>query len=299
MFIQTEDTGNPEIVKFAPGREITGSRTRNYADSGEAAEASPLAVRLFALDGVGAVSLGADWISITKSAAADWALLRPAVLRAIMEHFKAGEPVLTPGRDDGAQENGPQENGPGDNGPRDNGEDDEITAKIRELVETRIQPAVSQNGGAVEFRGYEDGIALLDIQGPAVAMMSGIENMLRHYVPELTAVQSFEEYERLQKPEMNTPEALAIRDLLKTQINPSVAEHGGHIALIDVQPDTVYIRLEGGCQGCGMADVTLKNGIETAIKQTVPTISAVLDVTDHDGGNNPYYAPGKGGASPV
>ena len=285
MFIQTEDTGNPEIVKFAPGREITGSRTLNFADSGQAAEASPLAAQLFAVDGVAAVSLGADWITVTKSAAADWALLRPAVLRAIMEHFKAGEPVLTPGAND-------------DDG-EDDGEDDEITAKIRELVETRIQPAVSQNGGAVEFRGYEDGIALLDIQGPAVAMMSGIENMLRHYVPEITAVQSFEEYERLQKPEMNTPEALAIRDLLKTQINPSVAEHGGHIALIDVQPDTVYIRLEGGCQGCGMADVTLKNGIETAIKQTVPTISAVLDVTDHDGGNNPYYAPGKGGASPV
>ena len=132
-----------------------------------------------------------------------------------------------------------------------------------------------------------------------IAMLSGIENMLRHYVPEITAVQSFEEYERLRKPEMNTPEALIIRELLSTQINPSVAEHGGHIALIDVQPDTVYIRLEGGCQGCGMADVTLKSGIETAIKQAVPTINAVLDVTDHAGGNNPYYAPGKGGVSPV
>ena len=280
MFIQTEDTGNPEIVKFLPGRGITGSRTLNFADAGQAADVSPLAARLFAIDGVGAVSLGAESISITKHGAADWAVLRPSVLRAIMEHFTADDPVLTPGA-------------------YDDDDDDEIAAKIRDLVETRIQPAVSQNGGEIEFRGFVDGVVLLDIQGPAVAMLSGIENMLRHYVPEITAVQSFEEYERLQKPEMNTPEALTIRDLLETQINPSVAEHGGHIALIDVSPDTVYIRLEGGCQGCGMADVTLKNGIETAIRQAVPAITSVLDVTDHAGGDNPYYAPGKGGASPV
>ena len=280
MFIQTEDTGNPEIVKFLPGRGITGSRTLNFADAGQAADVSPLAARLFAIDGVGAVSLGAETISITKHGAADWAVLRPSVLRAIMEHFTADDPVLTPGA-------------------YDDDDDDEIAAKIRDLVENRIQPAVSQNGGEIEFRGFVDGVVLLDIQGPAVAMLSGIENMLRHYVPEITAVQSFEEYERLQKPEMNTPEALTIRDLLETQINPSVAEHGGHIALIDVSPDTVYIRLEGGCQGCGMADVTLKNGIETAIRQAVPAITSVLDVTDHAGGDNPYYAPGKGGASPA
>ena len=280
MFIQTEDSGNPEIVKFVPGRKVTGSRTLNFADAGQAADVSPLASRLFAIDGVREVFLGAEIISVTKSTAADWAELRPAVLRAIMEHFMTDDPVLTPGA-------------------QDDGEDDEIAAKIRELVETRIQPAVTQNGGAVEFRGFVDGVALLEIQGPAIGMMSGIENMLRHYVPEITAVQSFEEYERLQKPEMNTPEALTIRDLLNTQINPSVAEHGGHIALIDVKPDTVYIRLEGGCQGCGMADVTLKNGIETAIRQAVPAITAVLDVTDHADGTNPYYAPGKGGVSPV
>ena len=280
MFIQTEDTGNPEIVKFLPGRGITGSRTLNFADAGQAADVSPLAARLFAIDGVGAVSLGAETISITKHGAADWAVLRPSVLRAIMEHFTADDPVLTPGA-------------------YDDDDDDEIAAKIRDLVENRIQPAVSQNGGEIEFRGFVDGVVLLDSQGPAVAMLSGIENMLRHYVPEITAVQSFEEYERLQKPEMNTPEALAIRELLATQINPSVAEHGGHIALIDVKPETVYIRLEGGCQGCGMADVTLKNGIETAIRQAVPAITSVLDVTDHAGGDNPYYAPGKGGASPV
>lgn len=280
MFIQTEDTGNPEIVRFIPGREVAGSRTLNFSDIEQAAKASPLAARLFEIDGVGAVSLGPETISITKTATADWAALRPSVLRAIMDHFTADDPVLTPSA-------------------HDDGGDDGIAAKIRELIETRIQPAVSQHGGEIEFRGFVDGVALLDIQGPAVAMLSGIENMLRHYVPEITAVQSSEEYERLQKPEMNTPEALAIRELLKTQINPTVAEHGGHIALIDVQRDTVYIRLEGGCQGCGMADVTLKNGIETAIKQTVPTITSVLDVTDHADGNNPYFTPGKGGASPL
>lgn len=280
MFIQTEDTENLEIVKFIPGREITGSRSFHFSDAGQAADASPLAARLFTIDGVGAVSLGVDTISITKDAIADWTALRPLVLQTIVAHFSTDDPVLTPGAD------------------LDDG-NDEIAAKIRDLIQTRIQPAVSQNGGEIEFRGFEDGIALLDVQGPAVAMMSGIENMLRHYVPEITAVQSFEEYERLQKPAMNTPEALIIRELLKNEINPSVAEHGGHIALIDVKPDTVYIRLEGGCQGCGMADVTLKSGIETAIKHAVPAITAVLDVTDHAGGDNPYYSPGKGGASPI
>ena len=86
--------------------------------------------------------------------------------------------------------------------------------------------------------------------------------------------------------------------MLDEKINPSVAGHGGHIALIDVTEDTAFIRLEGGCQGCGMADVTLKQGIEVEIKGAVPSIAAVLDVTDHAGGDNPYYSPGKGGPAP-
>jgi Fe-S cluster biogenesis protein NfuA len=86
---------------------------------------------------------------------------------------------------------------------------------------------------------------------------------------------------------------------LEKQVNPSVAAHGGHISLVDVQDDTAYIRLEGGCQGCGMADVTLKQGVVTQIQQVAPSITNVLDVTDHAGGDNPYYQPGKGGVSPL
>ncbi len=277
MFIQTETTNDPAIVRFLPGRPVTGSRTVAFDDPA-ATDASPLAARLFAVDGVGGVTLGRDHITIAKTDDADWDALRPAVLRTVMEHFMTGDPVLSD--DDAASEDG----------------DDDVVGQIRELIDTRIQPAVSQNGGAVIFQGFEDGVVLLDMEGPAVAMKLGIENMLKHYVPEVEVVQSFEEYERLKSPAMNTPEALSIRRILDEDVNPAVASHGGHIALIDVKPDTVYIRLEGGCQGCGMADMTLKNGVEVAIKQAVPAITSVLDVTDHAGGDNPYYQPGKGGA---
>jgi Fe-S cluster biogenesis protein NfuA len=278
MFIQTETTDDPAVVKFLPGRPVAGSRTVAFSDA-DTAEASPLAARLFTVDGVGGVTLGRDHIAVTRTDGAEWDTLRPAVLRAVMEHFMAGDPVL------------------GDDGSDDADDDgSEVIEQIRELIDTRIQPAVSQSGGAVIFQGFEDGVVLIDIEGPAMAMKLGIENMLKHYVPEVTAVQSFEEYERLKSPSMNTTEALAIRRVLDEEVNPAVASHGGHIALINVEPDTVYIRLEGGCQGCGMADMTLKNGVEAAIKQVVPAITSVLDVTDHAGGDNPYYQPGKGGA---
>ena len=282
MFIQTEDTGDSAIIRFLPGRAVAGSRRVTFADAASA-EGSPLAKRLFAIDGVARVALGADDVTVTRADSADWTTLRTAVLGALMDHFTSDEPVLGDGADDDGDEGG----------------DDEITAQIRELIETKIRPAIDQSGGEVSFHGFEDGVVLLDLEGGAVAMKAGIENMLRHYVPEVRAVESYEDYERLRKPEMNTPEALEVRRVLDEEVNPSVASHGGHIALIDVKPDTVYIRLEGGCQGCGMADVTLKNGIEAAIRQAVPSITAVLDVTDHAGGDNPYYQPGKGGASPL
>ena len=282
MFIQTEDSGDPAIIRFLPGRAVAGSRRVTFSDAASA-EGSPLAKRLFAVDGVARVALGADDVTVTRADSADWTTLRTAVLGALMDHFTSDEPVLGDGADDDGDE----------------GDGDEITAQIRELIETKIRPAIAQSGGEVSFHGFEDGVVLLDLEGGAVAMKSGIENMLRHYVPEVRAVESYEDYERLRKPEMNTPEALEVRRVLDEEVNPSVASHGGHIALIDVKPDTVYIRLEGGCQGCGMADVTLKNGIETAIRQAVPSIVSVLDVTDHAGGDNPYYQPGKGGASPL
>ncbi|MCH7887751.1 MAG: NifU family protein [Proteobacteria bacterium] len=283
MFIATETTADPATIRFLPGRSVTGSGTADFADA-ESAKRSPLAERLFAIDAVAAVSLGADFITVTKTDEADWRDLKAAVLAAIMEHFVEGKPALLAAA---AAES-----------PGEAGEDSEVVAQIKELIETRIAPGVAQSGGKIAFRGFEDGIVLLDIEGPAVGLKDGIANMLQHYVPEVTGVRPYEEYTRLQKAELNTPVALEVRKLLDEQINPGVASHGGHIALIDVKDDTVFIRLEGGCQGCGMADVTLKQGIEQTIRQTVPSITAVLDVTDHAGGSNPYYQPGKGGVSP-
>ena len=136
--------------------------------------------------------------------------------------------------------------------------------------------------------------------GLIAGMRSGIDNIIRHYVPEVTDIRfvehrpSIEENIADEKPGLNSPEAAAIFDVLDQQVNPAVASHGGHISLVDVRGDTAYIRLEGGCQGCGMADVTLKQGVESAIREVAPAILTVLDATDHAGGTNPYFQPGGG-----
>ncbi|MCH8091683.1 MAG: NifU family protein [Proteobacteria bacterium] len=283
MFIQTEATSDPGTVKFLPGKPVMPSGTAEFADI-EASNASPLARRLFAIDGVARVALDAEAITVAISDAENWQVLKPAILGAIMEHFVAGDAVI----EDAAE-------GPGGNGADE--EEDEVSAQIRDLIDTRIRPAVAQNGGEVIFHGFKDGLVSLEMVGAGWAARGGVENMLRHYVPEVTGIKDY--VDASSKPGLNTPEAQAILQVLEERINPSVASHGGHISLVDVQDDTVYIRLEGGCQGCGMADVTLKQGIEVEIKRVVPKITTVLDTTDHAGGSNPYYEPGKGGMSPV
>ena len=283
MFIQTEATSDPGTVKFLPGKPVMPSGTAEFADM-ESSAASPLARRLFAIDGVARVALDAEAITVAISDAEDWQVLKPAILGAIMEHYVTGDAVI----DDAGQE-------PGGNGADE--EEDEISAQIRDLIDTRIRPAVAQNGGDVIFHGFEDGLVSLEMVGGGWAARGGIENMLRHYVPEVTGIKDY--LDASSKPGLSTPEAQVILQVLDERINPSVASHGGHISLVDVQDDTVYIRLEGGCQGCGMADVTLKQGIEVEIKRAVPKITTVLDTTDHAGGSNPYYEPGKGGVSPV
>ncbi len=279
MFIQTEATDHPDRMRFLPGRTVLDAGVVEFPDS-EPAGRSPLAMRLFGVSGVEAVELGADYIAVTKAPEHDWSVLRAGVLQAVMEHFLAGEPVLLDQTGDAA----------GDI-IEDEDADPAVVAEIRELVDTRIRPTAAQGGGDVAYRGYKDGIVLLELIGPAHGLLAGIGNMLQHYIPEVKGVSDYRD--ALPKPGLDTPEAKAILDLLETRINPSVASHGGHIALVDVQDDTVYIRLEGGCQGCGMADVTLKQGIEGQIKQVVPHIQKVLDVSDHAAGENPYYQPGK------
>ena len=182
MFIQTEQTPNPVTLKLLPGRSVMESGTANFTTR-EAARRSPLAERLFELDAVTGVFLGADFITVTKNGDGDWHQLKPAVLAAIMEHFVAGRPVI-----DGATI---------DDAAGDTGEDDEIVSQIKELLETRVRPAVAQDGGDIIFHDFEDGIVYLHMQGSCsgcpsstATLKAGIENMLRHYIPEVMEVRA-------------------------------------------------------------------------------------------------------------
>jgi Fe-S cluster biogenesis protein NfuA len=181
MFIQTEATPNPATLKFLPGCDVMQANTANFPDR-ESAARSPLAERLFEIDGVTGVFLGADFVTVTKADDREWYLLKPAILGAVMEHFTAGRPVVLSGE---------QEEGPGPE------EDDEIVSQIKELLDTRVRPAVAQDGGDIVFHGYENGVVLLHMQGACAGCPSstatlkmGIENMLRHYIPEVVEVRA-------------------------------------------------------------------------------------------------------------
>ena len=183
MFIQTEQTPNPATLKFLPGREVMAKGVADFTDV-EGAEASPLARRLFAIEGVTGVFLGSDFVTVTKAAGQDWYLLKPALLGGLIEHFMSGEPVLEPGS--GAADE-----------PAASEEDDELVRQIRELIDTRVRPAVAQDGGDIIFRGFERGIVYLHMRGACsgcpsstITLKNGIENLLRYYVPEVVEVRS-------------------------------------------------------------------------------------------------------------
>ena len=180
MFIQTEQTPNPATLKFLPGREVMGAGTANFTDPADAGR-SPLAERLFQIEGIVGVFLGGDFISITKADDREWYLLKPAILGVVMEHFTADRPVLleaVEAPDEDVRE-----------------EDSEIVAQIKELLDTRVRPAVAQDGGDIIFQGFDRGIVYLHMMGacqgcPAstATLKMGIENMLRHYIPEVIEV---------------------------------------------------------------------------------------------------------------
>lgn len=185
MFIQTEATPNPATLKFLPGRTVTGGGAVDFPYPNAGAERSPLAQRLFAVDGVTGVFLGRDFVSVTKAGPADWMLMRPAVLAAIMEHFLSGQPVLLENAAAVADSND------------DSDDDSEIVQQIKELLETRVRPAVAQDGGDITFHGFEDGVVYLHMKGACsgcpsstATLKSGIENMLRHYIPEVSEVRA-------------------------------------------------------------------------------------------------------------
>jgi len=290
MFIQTEAMPDQQRMKFFPGETVLTAGSAEFLNE-DTAEQSPLASRLFEIDGVEAVLLYTDFLTVTKNVQFDWQLMKPLILGAIMDHYTSGEPVIlnieTPGSDvdlEAALEELfiPRE------------EDSEAVEKIKELMSERVLPAAEQMGGEVIYKGFVKGVIYVKFIGPTENLAGGMTNIFSHYIPEVRAVKDYRE--AIPKPGLDTPDGRAIIQVLDERINPSIASHGGHISLIDVKDDKAYVRLEGGCQGCGMADVTLKQGVEVEIKNVVPHITAVLDVTDHAGGSNPYYSPGKGGA---
>jgi Fe-S cluster biogenesis protein NfuA len=183
MFIQTEATPNPSTLKFIPGREVLRSGTRDFRDRDAAGRASPLAARIFEVDGVEGVFLGSDFISVTKGTG-EWQHLKPALLGAIMEHYMSGAPVVTDAPDAETH-----------SGEQYAGEDGEIVETIKELLETRVRPAVAQDGGDIVFHGYKEGVVYLHMRGACAGCPSstatlrhGIENLLRHFIPEVQEV---------------------------------------------------------------------------------------------------------------
>jgi Fe-S cluster biogenesis protein NfuA len=183
MFIQTEPTPNPATLKFLPGRTVLPSGTLDMRDKDTAAQ-SPLGERLFQIAGVSGVFFGSDFIAVTK-ADGEWQQLKPAILGAIMEHFMSGAPI-TRGDDAGA---------PADAGEFFEAKDSETVATIKELIEARVRPAVANDGGDITFRGFKDGVVYLDMKGACsgcpsstATLRHGIQNLLRHYLPDVVEV---------------------------------------------------------------------------------------------------------------
>lgn len=182
MFIQTEDTPNPATLKFIPGVAVLPDDTAEFT-SAEAAKSSPLASRLFAIDGIDSVFLSGDFLAITKAERAEWFVLKPSVLAGIMEHFASGLPVIENKTDT----------------PKDDGDDSETVQQIKHLLDTRVRPAVAMDGGDITFHSFEDGIVTLQMRGACqgcpsstATLKMGIENMLRHYIPEVREVRPTE-----------------------------------------------------------------------------------------------------------
>lgn len=184
MFIETEATPNPATLKFLPGRTVLGERTYDFR-SAEQAAASLLASALFEIDGVGGVFLGRDFITVTKTSG-EWQHLKPAILGTIMDHYLSGRPML-------AEDNRPEETG----AEFFDAKDADTVATIKELLDTRIRPAVAGDGGDITFKGYRNGVVYLHMRGACAGCPSstmtlkhGIENLLRHFLPDVLGVEA-------------------------------------------------------------------------------------------------------------
>jgi Fe-S cluster biogenesis protein NfuA len=191
MFIQTETTPNPNTLKFIPGVEVLPSGSMDFPDE-EAAKASPLAEALFEISDVRRVFFGSDFITVSKKDASEWPLIKPVILTTLMEHFVAGLPLLREKKGSATtnKESTITE------------ADSELVKQIKELIDTRVRPAVAMDGGDIVFRGFEEGIVRLELHGSCsgcpsstMTLKSGIENMLKHYVPEVVGVEAVNEGE--------------------------------------------------------------------------------------------------------
>ena len=185
MFIQTEDTPNPEALKFLPSREVLGDAQKGMADftNAEAAAVSPLASSLFEIDGVKGVMLGRDFLTVTKRAQSDWAALKPQILAAIMDHFVVGNPVFVAGANVAELQTG--------------GDEDDVVAQIRDIIDQRVRPGVARDGGDIVFHSFKDGVVYLSLKGSCagcpsahITLKQGVENLLKHYVPEVKNVKA-------------------------------------------------------------------------------------------------------------
>ena len=182
MFIQTEDTPNPLTLKFIPGVAVLPGDTAEFATV-ESAKTSPLAKRIFAIEGVTSVFLSGDFIAVTKNDISDWFTLKPSVLAGIMEHFASGLPVIETPQSQEVESS----------------EDNETVQQIRHLLDTRVRPAVAMDGGDITFHSFDDGVVTLQMRGACqgcpsstATLKMGIENMLRHYIPEVKEVRPYE-----------------------------------------------------------------------------------------------------------
>lgn len=184
MFIQTEDTPNPRTLKFLPGKKVMAEGTRHFPAADMAGD-SPLAQELFKTEGVDAVFLGSDFISVTKDEKSDWQVLKPHILTSIMEHYITGKPVIETEEDKKIKSE------------KANAEDTPVIREIKELIDARVRPAVAEDGGDIVFDRFEDGIVYLELHGACsgcpsstVTLKDGIESMLKHYIPEVESVEA-------------------------------------------------------------------------------------------------------------
>lgn len=241
MFIQTETTPNADSLKFIPGQPVSPESTHEFLDAGSSS-ASPLADRLFHLPDVRSVFFGPDFISVNKTEDGQWSELKPEIYSIIMEHFTAGRPLFEEGRGGGAEDT------------RILDSDSEVVAMIKELLETRVRPAIMEDGGDIEYRGFneESGVVQLSLKGScrgcessSVTLKSGIERMLMHYIPEVKEVEQVRTLPPSALPSPLDVSVLTLLSLLLARAGPRRGRGGGRGRVCQVRGEATVGRQDG------------------------------------------------------